>query len=144
MEISQVGLDLIKKYESFSAKEYLCPAGYRTIGYGHVILPSEKFGILNLKEAEVLLKKDVLVATRWINKRVEVPIGQNQFDALCSFVFNVGVGNFTESTLLKRLNQCNYLEAAKEFDKWVFAKGKKLNGLVKRRQEEKELFLKAF
>jgi lysozyme len=77
-----------------------------------------------------------------VSKLVKVPLSQNQFDALVSFEYNVGYGNFSKSTLLRKLNLKDYIGASKEFDKWVYANKKKLTGLVKRRKSEKELFLK--
>ncbi len=78
---------------------------------------------------------------RAVNRLVTVPLTQNQFDALISFVFNLGIGNFRTSTLLKKLNAGDYTGAAKEFPPWVRADGKQLPGLIKRRDAEKALFL---
>lgn len=75
-------------------------------------------------------------------KYVIVPLSQNRYDSLCSFIYNVGNSAFETSTLLKLLNQNKILEAAAEFDRWVYAGGKTLDSLVKRRKREKELFLK--
>lgn len=141
MLVSDKGLDLIKTFESFSALPYRCPAGKLTIGYGHVIKDGESFTKITQDEALEILRKDCAIAESCINKSVTVPINQNQFDALVSFVFNVGCGAFKTSTLLLLLNSEKYNEAANEFNKWVYANRIKLNGLVNRRAEERALFL---
>jgi lysozyme len=104
MRISQNGLDLIKQHEAFRAEPYLCPARKLTIGYGHVILPGEKFTSITSQQAEELLCKDVALTEICINKYVKAPLTQNQFDALASFIFNIGRRNFLTSTMLKELN----------------------------------------
>lgn len=104
MKISQTGLDLIKQHESFSPTVYICPAGEPTIGYGHVVLPHESFTRINEQDAEEILRKDVAIAERCVNNAVKVPITQEQFDALVSFVFNVGCAAFLKSTMLRKLN----------------------------------------
>jgi lysozyme len=104
MRISQNGLNLIKQHEAFRAEPYLCPARKLTIGYGHVILPGEKFTSITLQQAEDLLRKDAALTEICINKYVKVPLTQNQFDALASFIFNVGRRNFLASTMLRKLN----------------------------------------
>lgn len=141
MEISQNGIDLIKSFEGFSPTVYLCPAGYPTIGYGHRIMKNESFTLMSKKTGEDILKKDLDFFESVVNRYVEVNLTQNQFDALVSFAFNVGMGNFFRSTLRRFLNKEQYEKAAKEFDKWVYSQGKVLLGLAKRRKAEKELFL---
>jgi lysozyme len=137
------GLNLIKKYEGLYLKKYICPAGKPTIGYGHVILPSENYSEITIKQAEELLKKDIAWAGKVINTVVYVPLTQNQFDALVSFVFNCGSGNFIRSTCLKLLNQKNYEKAAEELKKFIHVGTKVLKGLVNRREEETKLFLES-
>jgi len=138
--ISQEGLDLIKHAEGFSGKSYRCPAGKRTIGYGHLIKEGESYKSLTRENAEQLLKKDVNIAEDAINRYVKVPLTQSQYDALCSFVYNVGEGNFEESTLLRKLNSEDYKSASREFGKWVYADKKKSKGLESRRKREKFFF----
>lgn len=139
MKTSSNGIELIKKYEGFRANAYKCPAGKWTIGYGHTRTASIGQTITEI-DAEELLKSDLGVSEWAVNHYVKVPLNQNQFDALVSFVFNVGYGNFKKSTLLKLLNQGNYEVARKEFYKWRKGGGKVLPGLVKRRAAEAELF----
>jgi len=140
--ISQQGLELIKHFEGFSAKQYICAGGKPTIGYGHVILPNENFPPRITKEqAEELLAKDIVRFEIDVMACVKVPLTQGQFDALVSFAFNLGGAALRGSTLLKRLNAKDYDGAATEFSRWVFASGKRLAGLARRREAERELFL---
>lgn len=141
MEISQTGIDLIKKFEGCSLKAYRCPAGILTIGYGHT---NKVFvdDVITQEEAETLLKQDLIIHCNNVSKLVKVSLNQNQFDALVSFEYNVGYGAFSGATLLKLLNQGKYKEAAEQFDRWIYAGKKVLPGLVNRRKAEKELFLK--
>ena len=134
------GLDIVKKYEDLVLKAYLCPAGIPTIGYGHT--KGVSLGMTCTKEqADQWVEDDYFMAKNDVKAVVRVPISANQLDALASFVFNLGVRKLIQSTLLKKLNAGDYNGAASEFDKWVFAAGKKLNGLIARRADEKELFL---
>ena len=134
------GKDIIKKWEGLRLKAYLCPAGVPTIGYGHTY--NVKMGqTISVAQAELFLDHDYQDAEEQVLSLVKVPLTENQLGALTSFVFNLGVGNLRISTLLRKLNLGDYRGAAEEFNKWVFAGGKKLNGLVKRRAEERELFI---
>ncbi len=141
MNISTNGIELIKQFEGCVLKAYKCPAGIWTIGYGHTAGVIEGQTITRA-EAEGLLKQDLARFERVINNIVKVEINQNQFDALVSFSYNLGSGALNNSTLLRLLNKGDYNGAAEQFDRWVYAGGKKLAGLVKRRTAEKELFLK--
>lgn len=139
--IGRKGLELIKKFEGFIGSEYICPAGKRTIGYGHVVRETESFPPeLTKREAEELLLEDVAAAEDAIIDFVDVPLSADQFDALISFVFNVGAERFKRSMLLRRLNAGDYAGASKEFLQWVYADGQRLEGLVRRRHAEKALF----
>lgn len=134
------GKDIIKKWEGLRLKAYLCPAGVPSIGYGHTY--NVKMGqTISVSQAELFLDHDYQDAEEQVLSLVKVPLTENQLGALTSFVFNLGAGNLSRSTLLRKLNQGDYTSAAEEFNKWVFAGGKKLNGLVKRRAEERELFI---
>ncbi len=141
MEISKKGIDLIKKYEGCRLNAYRCPAKVLTIGYGHTNNVRENQKITQA-EAEKLLKEDLIIHSNNVLKLTKAKLNQNQFDALVSLEFNIGYGNFKNSTLLKFLNQGKYTLASNQFDRWIYSKGKVLQGLVKRRKEEKELFLK--
>ncbi len=134
---------IIKKWESFKNKMYLCPAKIPTIGYGHVILPSDNIkptDIITHERAVHLLNKDMEIALQSILKYVQVDLTSNQLAALVSFVFNIGVTAFKKSTMLRMINSKNYTGAAGQFSKWVYANGKILKGLQNRRIEECKLF----
>lgn len=134
------GKEIIRKFEGCKLKAYLCPAGKPTIGYGHTF--GVKLGrVISKAEAEVLLDHDYQEALNGVESVVKVPLTKNQLAALTSFVFNLGVGALKGSTLLKKLNAGDIAGAANEFDKWIFAAGVKLDGLIARRAAEKELFL---
>ncbi|CAI1124561.1 lysozyme [Serratia ficaria] len=140
MNISERGLALIKHFEGLRLAAYRCPANVWTIGYGHTagVQPGN---VITEREADSFLRLDIAESVRAVNRLVKVPLTSNQFDALVSFVFNLGAGSFLASTLLKKLNTGAYTEAADEFSRWVNAGGKLLPGLVRRRVKEKELFL---
>ncbi len=138
--ISQKGIDLIKRWEGFRSNAYLCPGNVWTIGYGHTKNVYQGMCI-SKAQAEELLKSDLRYFENAVRKFVTVKLNQAQFDALVSFTFNVGVYAFKKSTLLRLVNQGDFLGAAKQFGRWVNANGKKLPGLVKRREDEKKLFL---
>lgn len=142
MIVSQKGLDLIKKFEGFSDKEYICPAGKATIGYGHVILADEYFKEpISKQEAENLLKKDLEPRQKSLNTFIKVSINQNQFDALISIIYNIGVGNFQKSTLLKFVNNRLFDKVPNQFRRWCYVNGKMSKGLANRREEEIKLWL---
>lgn len=133
------GKEIVKLYEGCRLKAYLCPAGVPTIGYGHT--KGITLGMTCTQEqAEEWLENDFFMAKTDVLAVVRVPLGENQLDALTSFVFNLGVRKLIQSTLLKKINIGDFQGAAGEFDKWVFAAGKKLNGLIARRAAERKLF----
>ena len=103
MRTSQRGIDLIKSHEGLRTKAYMCPANVLTIGYGHTrsVFPGQ---VIDVKEAEELLKEDLIRFENAVNKYVEVYLNQNQFDALVSFTFNVGISAFRNSTMLRPQN----------------------------------------
>ncbi len=145
MKSSDKVISLIKISEGFKSSPYLCPAGIPTIGYGstlyengtHVKLTDQP---ITEERATTIMRNQLVGYESAVNRYVKVPLNQNQFDALVDFAYNAGVGNLQKSTLLKKLNARDYNGAAKEFDKWVYGGGKKLNGLVKRRSKERALF----
>lgn len=139
--ISKNGIDLIKNWEGCRVIAYLCPANVWTIGYGHTKTARPGM-MISHTEADRLLLEDLKRFEEAVRRLVTVPLNQNQFDALVSFVFNVGEGAFKGSTLLKLLNAGNYSDAANQFGKWVYAGKKVLPGLVARREAEYQLFIK--
>lgn len=137
--ISALGLGLISQHEGAVTDAYLDPVGIPTICMGHtegVFLGQKR----TLKECEVLLKEDATYAGRAIARCTKVDLTQGQYDALVSFVFNVGGSAYCGSTLVRKLNAGQCFEAGAQFDRWVYAKGRKLPGLVKRRAAERALF----
>lgn len=139
------GINLIKEFEGCRLTAYKCPAGVWTIGYGHTGTVDGKAvssGMtITAAKATELLKADLSKYEAAVNSYVTVPINQNIFDALVSFSFNVGSNALKSSTLLKKLNSKDYNGAAAEFPKWNKAGGTVLNGLVRRRKAEQELFV---
>lgn len=140
MKISEAGIKLICKWEEFRGYAYVCPAGLWTIGYGHTdrVKPTDK---IDLAQGEAYLRKDLEIVERCLNS-LAIKLNQNQYDALCSLIFNIGIGNFLRSTLLKCLQAKQYDKASAEFLKWRKANGKVLKGLEARRKDEQELFNK--
>lgn len=146
MNISAVGLNLIKKYEGFFSKPYLCPAKVPTIGYGVIRYPNGRRVTLQdkpitEKEASDLLAQLLVNYENDVKRLVKKPLSQNQFDALVSFTYNLGAANLGKSTLLKKINvNPNDPSIRAEFPKWNKAAGKVLNGLTRRRNEEADLY----
>lgn len=140
-KISRDGLDLIKRWEGCRTNAYRCPAGVWTIGYGHTKTVTPGM-MISHTQADNLLLEDLKEFESAVRRLVTVPLNQNQFDALVSFTFNVGVGALQGSTLLKLLNAGNYTAAAQQFNKWVRAGKQVLPGLVARREDEYQLFIK--
>lgn len=141
MKTSTNGIELIKRFESCSLSAYQCPAKIWTIGVGHTknVKQGDK---ISQSQADQFLHDDLSSSENAVNAYCTHALTQNQFDALVSFVFNVGAGNFKSSTLLKRLNANMIGLAAMEFPKWNKAQGKEFAGLTARREAEKQLFLK--
>jgi lysozyme len=157
---------IIREFEGFKLEAYLCPAGKWTIGYGQTYYPAS--GLKVLRGDKIILSKaesDLELIVKAISQRVKdmcypVVLNENQHNALVSFAYNVGLDDdedkipegFGDSTLLKKIHwyydddfsfttiELNII--ANEFPKWIYSKGKKLDGLVKRRNAEKDLFLK--
>lgn len=141
MTTSQAGRDLIKKYEGLRLKAYKCPAGVWTVGYGHTRGVTSSTEI-SQSMADLFLLDDIRPLERYINK-LGINFRQGQFDAIVSFMFNLGEGNFNKSTLKKKiLAGGNDEDIAAEFKKWNKAGGKVLDGLTKRREEEAEMWLR--
>ena len=139
MKTSPKGIALIKEFEGLRLKAYLCPGGVWTIGYGHTA--GVKSGmVITEAQAEEYLKADLIVFERYLNG-LGLALNQNQFDALVSFIYNVGTGNFSSSTLLRKV-RANPQENSimDEFLRWVYSKGRVLPGLQRRRLAEMKLY----
>lgn len=140
-------IDIIKRHEGLRLNAYLpTPNDRWTIGYGHTKTAHSGM-VITKAEAEELLRKDLDWVEKAIAKLVKVPLKQNQYDALASLIFNIGEGNFSKSSVLRKLNEKDYLGAADSFLMWNKQRNKKtgkleeLKGLTKRRIEERGLFL---
>lgn len=140
MHINQKGLDLIKRFEGCQLEAYLCPAGVPTIGYGHTAT-AQLGQVIGEAEAEALLREDVKDAEAAVDRLVSVPLTEDQFSALVSFVFNVGATAFEESTLLSMVN-AGAKTAPNQFLRWnKGANREELQGLTRRRYAERALFI---
>jgi lysozyme len=139
MKISQEGVNLIKHFEGCRLEAYKCPAGVWTIGYGHTKGVKEGDAI-EQEAAEAFLIEDLEAFEQAVARLVKVPITQQQFDALVSFTFNLGAGNLAASTLLRKLNNYQYIEVPEQMMRWVKAGGQVLDGLIRRRAAEAALF----
>lgn len=146
MKTAKRGVDLIKEFEGFRAKPYRDAVGIPTIGYGNTYYEDGRpvkltDAAISRQRGEELLKSVLARYEAAVNRYVQVPIGQNQFDALVSFAYNVGNENLRKSTLMKLLNERKYSLAANQFTRWNRAGGRVLPGLTRRRVRERELFL---
>ena len=156
MNISDKGINLIKKYEGCRLTAYKCPSNILTIGYGHTGSDVYIGKRITQDEADKLFSMDLKIHENNVNKLVKVSLTQNQFDALVSLEYNIGYSNFKSSSILKLINDKRYNEACQRFllenksaktleekykGSWVFDNNKKvLKGLVNRRLEEQKLF----
>ena len=139
MQISQEGLSLIKKFEGCELEAYKCAAGVWTIGYGSTKGVNEGDTITQ-EGADKLLTEEMHEYEGYINDMVTVDLKQNEFDALVSWVFNLGPSNLSSSTLLNRLNNKMWDDVPNQIKRWNKAGGEVLQGLVRRREAEALLF----
>ena len=148
MKVNKSGIGLIKTFEGCLLNAYLCPAKVWTIGYGSTQYldgkPVKQGDKITQQQAEELLIDTVNIFAEGVSKLIKVELNDNQFSALVSFAFNVGIGNLSKSTLLKKVNSNpNNHMIRTEFGKWNKAGGKVLNGLTRRRNAESELYFKS-
>ncbi len=139
MNTSAEGISLIKKFEGCELTAYQCSAGVWTIGYGHTKGIEEGMEI-SQEEAEQMLVDELHEYENYINKYVTAPLSQNQFDAMVSWVYNLGPANLKASTLLKVLNAEDYDGVPAQIKRWNKAGGEILDGLIRRREAEARLF----
>ena len=139
LSTSAAGVELIKQFEGLRLQSYQDSVGVWTIGYGHTLTagPSQR---ISADEAHRLLIQDVIDHEVHIKRLVKKPLKQGEFDALSSWVFNLGGGSLANSTLLRKLNAGNYGGAANEIPRWNKAGGKVLAGLTRRRAAELKMF----
>ncbi|MDE2427326.1 MAG: lysozyme [Burkholderiales bacterium] len=163
-EVNQATVDLVKQFEGIpdgdpstnNIDPYLDPVNIWTIGWGHAITYQGRFlkgdadraqvkalypNGITLAQATSLLQTDLMNAGRDVSSVVTVSLNDNEFGALTSFTFNLGIGNLRSSTLLRKLNAGDRMGAADQFNVWIMAGGKPMPGLIKRRAAERALFL---
>lgn len=140
MRTSGSGLALIKSFEGLRLTAYRDPGGVLTIGYGHTGPDVHAGQTITAARADTLLRADVAEAEAAIHQMVTAHLSQNEFDALASFIYNIGTGAFADSTMLRLINAGDFVGAANQFDRWVYAGSTKLAGLVTRRNAEEALF----
>ena len=163
-DVSQAGIDLVKSFEGIpdgdpatvNIDPYLDPVQIWTIGWGHAIRQNGRFlrgpadraaafalypGGITRAQAESLLAADLMDVGRDVQPLVKVTLSDNEFAALVSFAFNLGIASLKSSTLLRELNEGDRAAAADQFSRWVMAGGVKMEGLVKRRKAERDLFV---
>ena len=147
MQMAEEGFALIKRFEGFRARAYRCPAGVWTIGYGHTAAagsPEVASGLeISRADADTMLRCDVERFSRDVAASLKVTLEANQFSALVSFAYNVGIGNFRKSSVLAAINGGDLAAVPRCLQLWNKARGRVLSGLVKRRAAEAELFLSA-
>ena len=145
MSVSNKGVDLICEFESKRLVAYDDGVGVWTIGFGTIKYPNgvrvKKGDTCTLDQAKEYMRHDLIEFEHTVNSSVKVPLNQNQFDALVSLAYNIGSNAFKSSTLVKKLNTGDYQGAADQFNVWINAGGKRMQGLVNRRDREKLLFL---
>lgn len=150
MKMSKRGLDKLIEWEGFKTRVYKDSAGLPTIGVGHLLTKDElRSGKINIigkqvkyaegiteDQVKALLQQDIVSREAAVKNLVRVPLSQNQFDTLVSFVFNIGRYAFQNSTLLRVLNDGRYQEVPDQLDRWIYSGGKRVDGLINRRRNE--------
>ena len=145
MEVNKAGRDLIKRFEGCKLRAYKCPAGLWTISWGLTFYPDgtkvKEGDVITQQQAENYFNAIVDDFAKKVDALIKSNVSENNFSALVSFTFNVGIGNFQRSTLLRKVN-ANPKDATipAEFKKWVRANGEVLKGLVRRREAEAKLY----
>lgn len=146
MKMSSLGVTLIKKFEGFRARPYLCPGLVATVGYGSTFYADGRAvqltdPLISQADAELLLQGTLGQYEDAVRDCVTQPLTQGQFDALVDFAYNCGTGSFRSSTLRKKVNVGDMMGASLEFARWNKAAGAILPGLVRRREAERVLFV---
>lgn len=144
MRISEYAKELIKKFEGFRGESYQCPAGYRTIGYGHVLQVNSNLNNITKEQAEELLDGDIQKAEAAVDRNIKINLKQWQFDALVSFTFNLGGGALQRSSLRQKVNRQQHEDVPQEFKRWIYAGGVPLHGLMIRRELEATMYAGCF
>lgn len=139
MKTSEEGKALIKKFEGCELEAYQCSANVWTIGYGHTAGVNEG-DVCTQEDADRMLAEDLEEFEGYVREAVNVPLEQNEFDALIAWTYNLGPGSLQSSTMLKRINESNLDEVPNEMRRWNKSGGQVLDGLVRRREAEALLF----
>ena len=144
--MTEEGLDLIKFYEGYSSSPYLCPAQHGTIGYVAIWGMDNKrvtwdHPDIDKDQADYFLRWDVKKSQVAVLRILKFPLEDGQYNALSSFVFNLGSAALKSSTLRRKINRGDYIGAANDFPRWIWAGGRRLKGLIKRRNDERLMFL---
>ncbi len=143
VQISYNGVQFLKEREGFRSEAYKDTGGVWTIGYGTIAIkgkPVEAGQTISKKEAEICLVEDLAWAQTTVNKSVRVPLRQGMYDALVSFVYNIGETQWADSTLLKVLNAGQYDKVSEQLLRWKYDNGKEIPGLLRRRELERDMF----
>ena len=144
---AKIAAEVIKEFEGYSSEPYLCPANIPTIGYGNTMYPNgERVTMddpeIDQSEAEKMLLDTIKTVEKQVKNVVEVKLPSHKMAALISFTYNVGIGNFSNSTLLAWLNSNpDFLRIPEQFRRWNKGGGKVLNGLIRRREAEVALWI---
>lgn len=133
-------VDFLKDFEALETETYLDQGGKPTICYGHLIKQGESFDRMTKEQCSDLFREDISNFEKAVSDYVSVDLTQNQYDALVSLSFNIGTRALKDSTLLRKLNDKDYLGAAEQFEVWNKVNGKTSRGLVKRRAKERDIF----
>lgn len=139
--ITAAGLSMVQEHEGLRTTTYVDPVGINTVCYGHTGKYAVPGATYTEDKCNQILASDIESHWARLDKCIKVPMNENQQAAVLSFAFNVGTGAACRSTLVRKLNQKDYAGAAEEFPRWVYAGGRKFNGLVRRRYDEREMFL---
>ena len=134
-------INFIKGFEGFSSSIYICPSGFKTIGYGHLIQNNDFYTNIDEQEANALLIKDIEQAKKSVIRNINISLTQGQLDALTSFTFNLGNAALQRSTLRQKVNREEHGEVEKEFMRWIYSNGISLPGLIKRRTAEVNIYI---
>lgn len=146
MRTSIKAIDLIKQYEGCELKVYKDSKDFLTVGYGHKILPQDRLKLnqtITQEQADSFLAFDLARTEAGVDRLLHVDVTDNQFDALVSFAFNIGVGALERSSLLNNLNTKRFTTAADELLQWNHSGGVVVKGLLLRRTAERSLFLQS-
>lgn len=143
MNISETGINMIKTFEGFALTAYQNAGGIWTIGYGHAS-GVRKGDQITENTATQFLLADLVPVEKTLSAAVSTTLSQDQYDALCCFIFSVGSPAFSGSTLLKQINQGEFTAAADDFTNWNKVAGNPVAGLTRRRLAERQLFLSEY